>query len=59
LFPPQQSVFDFLDALLELDDELQDLANGLFGGEVAPCPLAEERFEGIGAHRDLLSHDIV
>lgn len=52
LLAPVEPVFDILDALLELGDDLQDLANGLFGSDVSSCPLAEERFEGIGAHKE-------
>ena len=50
LFPPEEPVLDDTDFLVELGENLKDLANGLFGGEVSSGPLAEECFEGIGAH---------
>jgi hypothetical protein len=59
LFPPKEPVLDFLNAILELGDNLQDLTDGLFGGEVSSRPLAEERFKGIGAQVNLLSHELV
>jgi hypothetical protein len=59
LFTPQESILDFSDPILEFGNDLQDLADGLFGGDVSPGPLAEEGFEWIGAHRYFLSHEIV
>ena len=50
MFPAQEPVLNFFDSILEFGQKLQDLADGLFGGEVSSGPLAEEGFERIGAH---------
>jgi hypothetical protein len=59
LFPSKEPILDFLDPVLELGYELQNLPDGLFGGDISSGPLAKQGFEWVGAQENLLSHDFV